>query len=369
MPRSSRRPYGPHMSEGHGSGLQALTREQVTALLEHVHTHVVEDLEPLAGGWWSAAWGYRLNGEELVVRVGRDATWYETDRMAMAFAGPDLPVPEVRGVGVAPDGHAYAISVRHHGVFLEDTSVDRAEALAASLTRLLVALYDVPGDDLIIWHSPGAPRCSWRQFLMAGLVDDPDKLVHGWSATLASDPKLAVLASGVVERIQVLSDAIPERRDLVHGDLLHSNVLLSRDARRIEAVFSWKCSVRGDFLFDVAWCTFWAPWHPGIAAIDPLVGVLSTPQVRDDTAALVDAAVRHHLYELQIGFTHLGWNIWSGNQVDLEATAEQLRFILDRGPLTLPKDLGNAEVAGAGPKVMALRPDQSGTRGSMPTQA
>ena len=52
--------------------------------------------------------------------------------------------------------------------------------------------------------------------------------------------------------MRALAEACPERRDLVHGDLLHGNVLVSPDARRVQAVLSWKCSVRGDFLFDAA---------------------------------------------------------------------------------------------------------------------
>jgi len=131
---------------------------------------------------------------------------------------------------------------------------------------------------------------------------------------------------------------------LLHGDLLHGNVLVSPDARRVEAVLSWKCSVRGDFLFDAAWCSFWAPWHPGIAAADPLSGLLRAPDVRDGPGALRDAAARHHCYELHIGFTHLGWNVWTGNQADLAATARRLAEILERGPLP-----GAVEEAAGGP--------------------
>ena len=60
----------------------------------------------------------------------------------MAFGGPDLPVPEAREVGRTQSGWAYAISVRHHYRFLEDTPPGQAGALP--LTRLLVALYHVP---------------------------------------------------------------------------------------------------------------------------------------------------------------------------------------------------------------------------------
>jgi len=314
-----------------------LSREEVLAFLAR-QPGAPRDLEALAGGAWSSAWAYRAGGEELVVRFGQEVSWYEADRMAMAFASPDLPVPEVREVGRTPSGRAYAISVRHHGRFLEDTPAGQAGALTRTLTRLLVALYRVPAgpDARVAWHRAGTPAGSWREFLLAGLVDDSGKLVRGWSAALVGDRQLAALSTAVTGRVRALAQACPERRDLVHGDLLHGNVLVSPDAQ-VEAVLSWKCSVRGDFLFDAAWCSFWAPFHPGIAA-DPLPGLLRAPSVRDEPGALLDAAARHHCYELHIGFTHLGWNIWTGDQEGLAATARRLAEVLERGPLPLTCD-------------------------------
>jgi aminoglycoside phosphotransferase (APT) family kinase protein len=316
-----------------------LSREEVVALLGG-QPGGLQDLEALTGGAWSSAWAYRAGGEELVVRFGPEVSWYEADRMAMAFGGPDLPVPEVREVGTTPSGWAYAISVRHHGRFLEDTPAEQAGALAPTLTRLLVALCRVPAgpDAPVIWRQAGPPAGSWREFLLAGLADDPGKLVQGWSAALAGDRELAALSAAACGRVRALADACPERRDLVHGDLLHGNVLVSPDARRVEAVLSWKCSVRGDFLYDAAWCSFWAPFHPGIAAADPLSGLLRAPSVRAEPSALLDAAARHHCYELHIGFTHLGWNVWTRNQAALAATAQRLAEVLERGPLPLAGD-------------------------------
>ena len=60
--------------------------------------------------------------------------------------------------------------------------------------------------------------------------------------------------------------------------------------------------MRGDFLFDVARCTFWAPYHEGIAAADPLSGVIIAPAVQAEPGALLDAAIRHHCYELHIDY-------------------------------------------------------------------
>jgi aminoglycoside phosphotransferase (APT) family kinase protein len=297
-----------------------------------------ETLQPLAGGSWSSAWAYRFGGEELVVRFGREISWYEADRAAGRFAGPDLPVPAVRQIGTTGPGRAFAVSERRYGRFLEDTPVERAAALEPTLTRLLVALYRAPSDAgaPVVWHQPDASPAGWREYLRAGLVDDPANLVHGWSKALADDPELAALSTAVADRVTALADACPERRDLVHGDLLHGNVLLAPDASRVTAVLSWKCSVRGDFLYDAAWCSFWAPFHPAIAAADPLPGLLADPAVTADRGALVDAAHRHHFYELYFGFPHLGWNVWTGDAANLAATARRLSEVLDRGPLRLP---------------------------------
>ncbi len=162
------------------------------------------------------------------------------------------------------------------------------------------------------------------------MVDDPRRRVSGWRPTLAGEPDVDHLFRSCERRIRDLLDACPERRDLVHGDLLNRNVLVSEDASRVTAVFSWKCSVRGDFLYDVAWCTFWAPWHPGIAAIDLWNRTITSPTFAPD--ALVDAAVRHHCYELQIGATHLAWSAWTGDHQTSRDVARRTEEVLSRGP-------------------------------------
>lgn len=94
-----------------------------------------------------------------------------------------------------------------------------------------------------------------------------------------------------------------------------------------------KCSVRGDFLYDVAWCTFWGAWHPGIAAVDVWGRLVADPPDDGDPDALVAAGARHHCYELQIGANHLGWHAWTGDEEQLRAVATRTRDVLERGPL------------------------------------
>jgi aminoglycoside phosphotransferase (APT) family kinase protein len=298
--------------------------EDVAAFLELHHGEPVTDVEVLSGGFWSAAYGYRVGDRELVLRLGQSVEWFGIDRDAMTYSRERLPVPAVLDIGEAFEG-AYAISERYRGRFLESVGVEEADAAGPTLMRLLDALRSVPDDG----RHPGA----WREWLAACLRDDPTHPTDSGRARLAADPALDRLYRACESRIHELLDACPERRDLVHGDLLHANVLITPDASRVNAVFSWKCSLRGDFLFDVALCTFWgAIAHPGIGATEPFGRTLATMPAGD----LADAAVRHHVYELHIGTSHLGWYAWTNDDYWLRLDAAHLEMLLERGPLTTP---------------------------------
>jgi aminoglycoside phosphotransferase (APT) family kinase protein len=294
----------------------------------------VEELRPLGGGFWSSAYAFSHAGRALVVRFGPRADWFEADRAATAWSSPELPIPEVLEVGDALGG-AYAISVRHCGTYLEDVRPDQSDVAGPMLASLLGALFRVPkSPDLPVgwhWRQPRSDL-TWRGWLCERLVDDPQQEVHGWRAAFSAKDERIFRAGEA--RVRDLVEVCPERRDLVHGDLLHANVLVTEDASHPNAIFSWKCSVRGDFLFDTAWCTFCSIWYPGIAAVDLWGLIHSEPSIRDDGDALVDASLRHHCYEVHIGLTALGWNAWVGDAHTLRQVATHLTELLERGPLT-----------------------------------
>ncbi len=308
-----------------------LTTDQVARWLATKHGSAVADLEPLAGGFWSAAFAYRVGRDDLVLRFSDGSEGIQVDTAAMRFRGPDLPIPVVLETGPALGAH-FAVSRRHFGRFVEQVPVEEADNVGRALTSLLTALRAVPSvpNEPVNWYRPG-DTVTWQEWLRAGFADRADSRTAGWRAKLSKSRRLGELFATVEARFDELLPACPERRDLVHGDLLHQNVLVSDDASRVTGVFSWKCSVRGDFLFDVAWCTFWSAWHPGIAAADMWVRTLAAPDL--GMADLRDAAVRHHCYELQIAASHFGWYVWTGDDENLEALANTIQAVLERGPL------------------------------------
>lgn len=312
----------------------APTVSQIDEWLSQKYDCAATNLAPISGGFWSAAYTFNLGEEEFVLRFSEMRDGFVADATAVQFAAPNLPIPEVLEVDEAL-GYHYAISRRHYGHFVEDASPADADAVGGALDQLLAALRAVPStpDDAVIWYETNATGIKWHDFLRGGLTDNPDAVVHGWRKKLAEHQQFDAIFRACEERIEALLPSCPERRDLVHGDLLHQNVLISEDATRVTGIFSWKCSVRGDFLFDVAWCTFWGPWHPGIAAANLWHRTLNAPDL--SKADLIDASLRHHCYELQIGASHFGWNVWTGDEQGLARVAAESERVLTRGPLPI----------------------------------
>ena len=288
------------------------------------------DVSELGGGDWSRAFSFRLDGRDLVARFGPYGEDFARDQQAMAFAGPDLPVPEILETGRGLGG-AYAISQRCFGVFLETLDEPRWHRLLPALMRGLDALRHLPG--------PGSDRTAaltsgvagWREWLWSGLADRPGERVSGWKAVLDRQAELAELFATAQREFSALLPACPEIRHVVHGDLLNRNVLVPADGSRLTAVFDWACCTYGDFLYEVAWFIFWAPWHPGLAAIDFRSVILRHYHATGIEVPRFDERLR--CYELHIGLTHLAYCAFARDRgEDLHAVARRTRQILGPGP-------------------------------------
>jgi hygromycin-B 4-O-kinase len=252
----------------------------------------------------------------LVVRFGRHLEDFLKDEKAMAFARPALPVPKVVEIGEALGGYC-AVSERHFGKFLETLGETGWRSLLPSLLLSLDSLREIQFEGGTDWWSGSAGSSQgWRQWLLGSLEDRPGGRVSGWRATLRKQPDSnGVFVAGEAE-LRSLLWACPEVRHLLHRDLLNRNVLVTDDASRLEAVFDWGCSLAGDFLYEVAWLTFWAPWYPALEALD-------FRSVIRDHYERTGLEVEHFdqrlaCYELHIGLDHIAYAAFTGRDDHLQ---------------------------------------------------
>lgn len=313
----------------------ALPEPEVGEFLRRRYGVGVSAVEPLAGGAWSAAYGFVLETEPLVIRFGRYVEDFEKDRLVAGLTAElsELPVPEVLELGPTPDGY-FAVSRRAYGTFLDELS---GPAMAATLPTLFRALrslasIDPPGDGYGGFDGWGnAAYRSWADALLEVGVDEPGGRVSGWKRLLAASSwGLRPFESGL-RALETLAGELPEPvpRRLVHSDLLHRNVLVRNPAPveqgELAAVFDWANAMYADPVFDLAWLTYWWPWHPQWRridirkAIEPELMELGPPE-----------QVEHRLLccLIRIGLEHIAYNAFVGDWSEVDRNTHRTLGLL-----------------------------------------
>jgi hygromycin-B 4-O-kinase len=241
----------------------------ITAFLrERLGINAVDVIE-LAPGEWSQAFAYGHDGQEWVVRISGLEEAFRKDERAVRYASGALPIPRVVDVGPVGDGY-YAISERLSGDVLETIDGRRLWALLPSLMATLDAmrLADV-GDSIGYggWGPDGVGGYpSWRAMLLDAATDHSTRHTHGWRARLAASETGDGPFLEAYRALTSLVDHVGEDRHLIHADFMNRNVLVTGD--QISGVLDWGCAMYGDFLMDLAWIDFWAPWSPDWNGVD-----------------------------------------------------------------------------------------------------
>jgi hygromycin-B 4-O-kinase len=292
-----------------------------TRLGDHVDAHSVRRS---GHGEWSKAFYFRgANGRELVVRFSARDEDFLKDQRAMRFASQHLPIPRLLDIGPAFDGY-YAISERARGRFLEHRNQAAMERLLPSLFAMLDACRGVDlsaTSGFGVWRGDAtAPHASWRDALLSLADDVPTNRTYGWRTRLRQSEDGQRAFDAGYRRLEALVDACPNRRYLVHSDLLAFNVLVRDD--RISAVLDWGSSLYGDFLWDLAWFTFWQPWYRSWSAVD------LRQAARQHYAAIgldvPNFEERMRCYEFAIGLDGLAYQAFAGHWDDLAWTARRV---------------------------------------------
>jgi hygromycin-B 4-O-kinase len=303
-----------------------ISTEQARMFLATHFDPAIADVEQIGEGAWSRCFGFRRGSEELAARFGRYVEDFRQDQLAMRYAAPDLPIPQVLAIGRAFDGY-YAISTRAYGEPLEQLP---PAAWAATVPSLVAALEAIRTADISRttgfggWDGDGGTtHASWAAFLLDVDADTPDMRSYGWQAKLAGSPAGAAAFAWGFDRLKQVAP-VPAPRCLIHSDLSNRNVLV-KDAK-ITGVFDWGCGLYGDHLYDLAWFEFWAPWHPNLDV--PLLRAALEAHWNAIGLALENKAERLQACYLHIGLSHLAYNAHVGDFPTLIETADRMRSLI-----------------------------------------
>lgn len=206
----------------------------------------VEQFEQLAEGEESRAFGFRQAGQDYVLRINRSAEGFAKDELAhRLFSSAGLPIPEILLIDMLDEVSALAISRRAPGETLQALKGAELVGAVGAVTDVLDVLRatDVSAISGVGWFgsNPVATHRSWTTF-----VNDIEMPPHL--------PEVPVW----VNQVNALARALPEVRQLVHGDFGSNNVLVHQG--RVSGIIDWSEALVGDGLYDVANILFWRPW-------------------------------------------------------------------------------------------------------------
>ena len=278
-------------------------------------------------GAWSSPYAFRLAGRDLVIRFSPLDEDFRKDERAARWRTADLPVPEMLTFGRAFDGF-FAITAREHGGYLERLPGSDLRALLPALFRMLDAIrgVDVSGTSGYgLWGGDGEAQFgTWEEALVAVGIDRATQRIHGWSEAIKGSAAASAAFRAGYGALTAVASRLPGVRHLIHADLLNRNVLVDRG--HVAAVLDWGSALYGDFLFDLAWLWFWAPWSPGWDAID----FRQQAAIHYEDSGLHVPAFEERLRTcaIYIGLDGMAYQAWKSHWSELEVTAERTWQVL-----------------------------------------
>ncbi|HAF11878.1 MAG TPA: aminoglycoside phosphotransferase family protein [Chloroflexi bacterium] len=267
-------------------------------------------------GLWSNAYRFQDGAADRVIRFSAMRANFDKDDVVARRAPSELPVPRILEIGPAFGGY-FAVSEHAPGSEIDTLDAGRMRRV---LPSLLATLDAVRGIDLSgssgygLWTGDGeGNHRTWPEALLDNAAEVRARLAATAVGADAFDVGLA--------RLRELVPALPAERHLIHCDLLHHNVLEADG--RITALLDWGSSTIGDFVYDIAWLTFWAEWYPAWAGIDFRAAALAHYDASGVAVARFDERLR--AYEIDIGLGNQGWFAVRGDDVNLRRVANKTR--------------------------------------------
>lgn len=278
----------------------------------------VDNVESVGQGHWSDAFFYGHSGKDYVIRFSDLKGNFEKDKYAMRFSSAKLPVPDILEIGET-DGGYFAISQRLHGKFIDNLSKSEANDI---LSALFAMFDDMRTLDVSKtrgyggWNAEGKGESdSWKKWLLSINKD----LKGVCKEKLSKSKESTEIPKRMYGYIESNIDYCFEERHIIHGDLLNYNVLVQKG--KISAVLDWGCSKYGDFLYDIAWFSFWAPWHEGFKNINFRQNALE--HFKKIRLEVSNFGERMKLYEVHIALDSICFSIGQDNWKQAEKVGKQ----------------------------------------------
>lgn len=235
-------------------------QEIIVSFLKDNFSDNISNFEVITGGEGSQAYSFDVEEKQYILRINRhDPLGFKRDEYASNhYSSPLVPIPKVYKLGKIDNDLHFCISQKVQGKILALFSNKELEILRPAMFEVLKAIHatDISNTKGYgKWDDKGQGEyASWKEFLLS--VDLYTKGVSGAPSLFETTFLEKNFWDKAYSRFIELVPFCPEERFLVHGDYGSDNIL--SDGEKITGVIDWGGSKYGDFIYDVAWLSFWS---------------------------------------------------------------------------------------------------------------
>lgn len=305
----------------------SLSPDEITDFLRTKYNNAELTADVVGEGAWSQAFVFELDSKRRVIRLSKESENFERDQLAGAYNRPGLPVPQILELGEF-QGWNYAISEFAAGAYFEVLPANELVRVAPSVAQLLVALQRVDISHTTgygHWDATGnGAHTTWQEYLLSVRDEPANSMIAGWKSNLENSGMGMTLFDAIYTVFERKVALCPADRHLIHSDLLNRNVLVTNG--EISAVLDWGSSLYGDFLYDLAWFEFYAPWYPSFSVSELVPGLWQALQ--NSGANLENAQERVRCYQLHIGLDSVAYNAFRENWAGANEAAEYTKGLV-----------------------------------------
>lgn len=303
-------------------------KQQVRKFLAGVIGSDINNLLSIDQGEWTTVYSFSTKNKNFIIRFSNFSEDFEKDKFAYSFASKKLPIPKITAMGQAFNGY-YAISDKLPGIAIDLLDSGQVQRIIPSILNLFDALREsdisnTQGYGGWMANKKGA-YSSWKQALLDINNDSPKKRIHGWKSKLKTSTIGVEPFSNIYQKFSSLVESCPEDRYLIHADLLHYNLLATNN--QISAVLDWGCSQYGDFLYELAWFTFWSSWFPSMKGINFREKALQ--HYSEIGLKVPNFEERLLCYELHIGLDGITYSSFTQNWNQVEKVVKQTMELVE----------------------------------------
>ncbi len=232
-----------------------IDQEKVLQYLKDSFDDSIDSVEFITGGEGSQAFGFSTENGDFIIRVNvHSSNDFRKDAYAADhFSTKDIPIPKIVEIGKIDDTYHFAISQRAHGATINMLSNEEYQKTLPDLLKILDGIHSTD-----IRHSSGygkwepngtAPFETWKDFILA--VGEHVNAQDMFNTSFLEKE----VWEKVFAQMKQLAELCLEERYLVHGDYGNNNAT-AQDGK-VTGIFDWGGSSYGDFVYDIAWMTFW----------------------------------------------------------------------------------------------------------------